>query len=161
MGCGPSDILERVTQLQRARKDCLSHEKVLKTEACRALALDLASSLRDIKGIETAHLHREDENTDIEFLSMILHAFQPPTTQWLVVLSSGPLVTSNGSGGCLLLASSDERLVKKAGELVKSAFQGRVKGGGKGRWQGKVTGGWEKGDQKRFNEIIQEAVDLS
>jgi alanyl-tRNA synthetase len=156
--CGPSDILQRVVQLQKAKKDRVSHEKVLKAEASRALALDLGSSLCDMNGTQAAYLHREEENTDIEFLSMILHAFRPPTTKWLVVLASGPFAPSNESGGCLLLASSDEGLVKKTSELVKTAFQGRVKGGGKGRWQGKVVGGWERGDQKLFGQILQEAV---
>jgi alanyl-tRNA synthetase len=156
LGCGSSEMVERVVQLQKARKDGLAYEKVLKAEASRALALDLVSSLRDINGTQIGHLHREEENTDVEFLNMIVQAFQPPTTRWLVILSSGPF--GGGSGGCLLLVSSDEGLVKKVGELVKTTFRGRVKGGGKGRWQGKVVGGWEKGDQKLFEQMIQEAA---
>jgi Ser-tRNA(Ala) deacylase AlaX len=158
LDCGASAVPERVGQLHKARKDGLARERALKAEACRALALDLVSSLRDINGIQIGHLHREEEGTDIEFLNAILNAFRPSqtTTKWLVTLSGGAF--SNGNGGCLVVASSEEALVAKAAELVRTQFQGRVKGGGKGRWQGKVLGNWERGDRKLLSQIIQDAA---
>ena len=58
-----------------------------------------------------------------------------------------------------MIAGSDEDLVKKAGELVKTQFQGRVKGGGeKGGWQGKLVGGWERGDTDMLDQIIEDAL---
>ena len=158
--CGAADVVERLSQLQKAKKDGLNREKVLKTEAIRTLVQDLAFTVRDVNTVQISHLHREEASTDIEFLSLIIYGFQPPAEKtWLTLLSSGPFPGTAGTGGCLLIAGSDEALVKKSGELVKTKFQGRVKGGGgKGRWQGKLLGNWEKGDRDLFGQILEEAV---
>jgi alanyl-tRNA synthetase len=155
--CGAPDVAERLATLQKARKDGQKREKALRAEAARLYAMDLTSSLHEISnGVIVGNVHREDESTDIELLTLIFNSFQPPEgKKWLVSLSSGPI---GFGGGCLLLAGSDEALVKKTGELVKTRLNGRVRGGGgKGRWQGKVVENWQKDDRVLLGKVIEEA----
>ncbi|KZT36287.1 ThrRS/AlaRS common domain-containing protein [Sistotremastrum suecicum HHB10207 ss-3] len=158
--CGPPDINERLGQLLKGKKDATRREKVLRAESCAAYAIQLAASLKEINGVHVGKIHREEESTDVEFLTSILHSFTPPSDgKWLAALASGPISASGTLGGCLLLTGSDDALVKKAGELVKVNFEGRIKGGGgKGKWQGKVIGSWHKGDDALVDQILSEAA---
>ncbi|KDQ16355.1 hypothetical protein BOTBODRAFT_173246 [Botryobasidium botryosum FD-172 SS1] len=175
IGCAALDVPERVEGLIRGKKDAQRREKVLRAEAARALAADLSKSL-SLKesggggggaGVWVGRIHREEESTDVEFLGEVLRCFVPPAdSEWLVILSSGPISSSSssssatpssGPGGCLVMAGSSDALVKRAGELLKAKLGGKLKGGGKGRWQGKVSGAWVKGDGGLLDGILDEA----
>lgn len=42
---------------------------------------------------------------------------------------------------------------------MKVKLGGKVKGGGgKGRWQGKVSGAWVRADEGKLDEVLAEAV---
>jgi alanyl-tRNA synthetase len=155
LDCGPGSAVERLDIALKAKKEGLRREKVLRGEACRALAMELEKGMWEVEGVRVGMLHREEESTDIELLGDVVRALTPSDGRWLVCLSSGPFVAALGTGGCLLLAGSDDALVKTAGDLIKTKFAGRVKGGGKGRWQGKLSGNWVKGDVEIFRSILE------
>lgn len=185
LDCGQGDIVERLSTLQKSRKDGLKREKNLKTDALRALSGDLKSSLRvNEHGVRVGGLHREDENTDVEFMNQIISgASLPPFPTgdagkrgtddqnridnnnsdqipgpWIVALSSGPFNSNIGSGGCLLIVGSDGP-VKRMGEAVKEKLGVRVKGGGRnGRWQGKVIGNWKEAELVELRKLLDEVT---
>ncbi|KAI8918993.1 hypothetical protein DFJ77DRAFT_507841 [Powellomyces hirtus] len=181
-GCGIHEVPARVELLLKAKKEASRKEKLLRADAYRALAADLERGLKAVPSASSmdggangnngssaskvwvGKLHREEETTDIDFLAGILQEFKPPSSSegddYLVILTSGPFVSANSTnapGGCVLMAGGQD-LVKKGGDLVKTKLGGKVKGGGgRGRWQGKLTGGWTKADPALIDEILAEA----
>ncbi|KAJ3171080.1 hypothetical protein HDU88_008114 [Geranomyces variabilis] len=169
LACGLLESPARLTQVLAQKKDALRREKVLRVDALRALAADLTASLELVNGVLVGRLHREDESTDVDFLvSLIQDAFKPPAkedgsaAEWLVIVSGGAFSAAgkeaSGTGGCLVMVGSSDALVKKGGDGLKTRLGGKLKGGGKGRWQGKVTGAWIKSDMALLDEVLREAV---
>lgn len=115
-------------------------------------------------GVVSAVSFREEDATNsLEFLSAVSVALKPrldalPKEQksLFVLASASTAGTSTPAGGALLIFGSED-LVVKAGKSVAAKFGARVKGGGKGRWQGKLVGpSWAKGDDKLLEEVAAE-----
>jgi len=89
LACGPNEITERLSILQKSKKDGLKREKNLKNDALRALSNDLIENTKKApNGMFVGSLHREDENTDSEFMYQII-------TGALASLSAGPISNSS------------------------------------------------------------------
>lgn len=99
-------------------------------------------------------------------------------TTTLVALSCGPVAPSQPSAGsCALLTffikghaegaesagdadNVGNAAVSRAGHKVKELFGSRLRGGGKGRWQGKLADGrWQKEDAQMVAEILEKSVE--
>ncbi|KAJ3162334.1 hypothetical protein HDU86_004814 [Geranomyces michiganensis] len=170
--CGLLESPTRLTQVLAQKKESTRREKVLRVDALRALAADLSAGLKLVNGVMVGRLHREDDSTDVDFLvSLLQDAFKPPTTtlkddgslaDWLVIVSGGAFSAAGkeagGTGGCLVMVGSSDALVKKGGDELKAKLGGKLKGGGKGRWQGKVTGAWIKSDMALLDEVLEKAA---
>lgn len=154
IGCGLTSVPERVDTLIKAKKEAQRREKVLRGEASRALAGDLKAGLKVVggsdSGVAVGRLHREEESTDIEFLTAVLREFvndndagsettQIGTGEYLVILSSGPILSNNNNtttstspspGGCLIMAGSSEAVMKKS----RGAVEGEIGWKGEGWW---------------------------
>lgn len=168
MGCAPTELVERLSTLKTSSTDSVRKEKRLREELAGFVAEDLwrtSTEQAGESGIVGQVLFREDDATNsIEFLSTVSMALKPKVEslaegkKHLFVLASACTPGNVApSGGALLITGSDD-LVTKAGKLVTAKFEGRIRGGGKGRWQGKLSGDrWAKTDAQLLREIADEA----
>lgn len=169
LDCGSGDVINRVGTLLRSKKESGRREKNLKSDAVRALGRDLRESERvGESGVRTFYLHREDAETDVEFMNQIVTAAGLPPSNadaddqpYLIVLSSGPLNPSPGSnsnsGGCVLIIGSPTYVTHLTTSIKSSnMLNGRVRGGGKGgRWQGKVVGCWKESEVRELRVLVE------
>jgi len=165
LGCSLADLPARVTALQLDLRDATRREKALKASLAE-FTLDalwvsaLASSPGE--GPVVGTLLREDDATNaLDFVVPIAAGLKARADalgrRCLFALGVGSGAASAAPGGALLIAGSDE-LVVLAGKAVAGEFGARIKGGGKGRWQGKLAGKWEKGDQARLANVLNTAL---
>ncbi|GAA6063220.1 hypothetical protein JCM10212_002442 [Sporobolomyces blumeae] len=175
-GCNPVDLSERVNAMVASLTDLKRKEKRMKEELGSFVADDLwRNALGQARADDAAPLvglsFREDDATNsLDFLSAIsmdlaaryksLEGDDPSMAErkHLFVLAHGGTAgsPSSTSGAVLILGSED--LVVKAGKLVIEKLGTKVKGGGKGRWQGKVSAKWEAGDREKLERVLQEAT---
>lgn len=74
-----------------------------------------------------------------------------------MVLSSTPSSLTSTSTSVVLVFGSDEALVKKVGDQLKTAVG--IKGGGKGlKWSGKFTGVWKDAKEGSAIQKVLESV---
>lgn len=111
---------------------------------------------------------REEESTNsLDFLSLVsidltarYNALEPSSSarKYLFILASGdtPGSSEPTNGAILILGSED--LVVKAGKLTAEKLAGKVKGGGKGRWQGKLTDKWVAGDREKLEKVLEDTL---
>lgn len=147
--------------------DTSKKEKRLKDELAGFVAESLWSKALAVaeNGVVSAVSFREEDSTNsLEFLSAVSLALktridaQPKEHKSLFVLASASTAGSSTPNGGALLIFGSEDLVVKAGKGVTAKFGARVKGGGKGRWQGKLVGAnWAKGDAQLLEEVVEEA----
>ena len=165
LGCHPSDLPERVAALQLDLRDTARREKGLKTEL-GGFVLDAvwskALAASPAEGPLTGTLRREDDATAaLDFLLPIAAGLKERADAagrpFLFALAVGTGPTSAAPSGALLITGTDE-LVVRAGKAVAGEFGTRIKGGGKGKWQGKLVGRWEKGDEGRLGKVLEAAL---
>lgn len=114
----------------------------------------------------TGVMLREDDATNtLEFLVQVAAEIKGlcvdengETKKHVFALACGVPPLGNGvptSAGGSLLVFGEEDVVAKVGKEIGARMAGRVKGGGKGRWQGKLVGArWEKGDRELLEQIL-------
>nr|CRX79096.1 hypothetical protein ls5930a1_00144 [Leucosporidium scottii] len=168
LGCAIADLPERVATLKSSYNDTSKREKRLKDELAGFVAESLWEKAMRAAGeggpVTVISFREEDATNSLDFLSAVSLALKPriealPKEQKsLFALASGSTAgSSTPNGGALLLLGSED-LVVKAGKGVAGKFGARVKGGGKGRWQGKLVGqSWAKGDEQLLAEVVEEA----
>lgn len=165
MSCGLPDVPERVNQVVEERKRVTRRMEDLELELAKSVASSLVAEMREYfvtrpnANRYLKHYHRTDDPTNaLAFLqslsSTTLSAVSATAglsgKQFLFVFSSSPVSQTSNSVSSILLLSSDEKLVKGTGDLLKQKLA--VRGGGKGvRWSGKWTGVWK---ENRENEIV-------
>lgn len=168
-GCNPVDLADRVNGMVLSLAEVKRKEKRLKEELAGHVAKDLWDTATAREGTVLAGMSfREEEATNsLDFLSLVsmdltarynaLDQSQGPR-KYLFVLAVGdtPGSTSPTNGAVLILGSED--LVVKAGKLAVEKFAGKVKGGGKGRWQGKLTDKWVVGDREKLERVLADAL---
>lgn len=116
------------------------------------------------RAIVALSFREEDATNDLLFLSTVSAPIKsrldalPKDQRALFILACGSTAGSTAPSGGALLIFGSEDLVAKAGKLVTAKFGPRVKGGGKGRWQGKLAGpSWANTDKALLQEILHEA----
>ncbi|GAA5881847.1 hypothetical protein JCM3774_003056 [Rhodotorula dairenensis] len=106
---------------------------------------------------ETFDIKKEEEEEEEE-----KEAHKEKKKEHVFLLASGATLGSPSgaaAGGAVLITGTDAGAIARAGTLVVETFgKDRVRGGGKGRWQGKVTGRWEIGDDLLLERIVAAAT---
>jgi misacylated tRNA(Ala) deacylase len=129
------------------RKRAEKRSQDLEEELAKFIVSGLQSEIVKAEGLLfKKHLHRTDDSSaTLTFLSTISTIFSTSAAQdkpYLIILSSSPSSQTSTSSSIVLVFGSDENLVKKAGECLKSSVG--IKGGGKGlKWSGKFAGVWK------------------
>jgi len=140
----------------------------MKEELAGHVAKDLFDSATRATGSDapiTGLSFREEESTNgLDFLSLVsmdlsarFAALDQPQRKYLFILAHGDTHGSTNPGGGSVLILGSEDMVVKAGERTREAFGSKIKGGGKGRWQGKVAEKWVAGDREKLEKVLEEA----
>lgn len=169
-GCAPTDLPSRVAALNIAARDGLKREKRLREEVAATVAEGMWRDAKAKGGdvLSAVSLREEDATNSLEFLVQVagelktrLEADAEQPKHIFAMACGIPPVGSGvptSAGGSLLIMGS-EAMVAKAGKDVAVLMPGRVKGGGKGRWQGKLGGTrWEKGDRELLEQVLAAAA---
>lgn len=170
IGCSTSDLAERVATLQVSARDGLRREKKLREEVAGFVAGSLLSTAESRSGpsLSAVLIRGDDATNSLDFLSLVASELKTqvdsrssPTPSHIFILACCSATGTGPPSGSLLIVGSDE-LVAKAGKDVTLRLGGRVKGGGKGRWQGKLGAGrWETSDKEVFEKVLEEVVTTS
>ncbi|SCV73990.1 BQ2448_6420 [Microbotryum intermedium] len=179
LGCAVGEFVGRVGQMKNGATDALKREKKLREEVAGFVAervWDTSSKIEEAgKVVRKGMMWRlEDATNSLEFLINVATGLKTRMDEvgeekCLFVLGCGGTrkaggvrgesassTTPNGAGALMLVGDQD--LVAKAGKEVGVKFGPRIRGGGKGKWQGKVASerGWEKGDDELLKKILDE-----
>lgn len=156
LSCSNDEVSNRAKQLLDNQRDMLRREKRLRDELAEFVAFKVIKEAQDIDGVTVgAHIRQEDSTNDQEFLLAVYTKLKEFMGERKFVFALAQVGTTTPSpDGCLVIGSSDDDIVKKIGDSLKkgdTAFGNRLRGGGKGRWQGKLSEG-------RFNKERDEPV---
>ncbi|KAG2219534.1 hypothetical protein INT45_003099 [Circinella minor] len=143
-------FVENVTKLQQARTTNQKTAKRLMGELAIYITNDIATQL---KGKSVVSLYRED--ADMEFLQLISFAIRDQKLvdnnaemNRAVVLAAG----EKHVGGPVIILASSDAIIQQVAKTVMAGLD--IKGGGKGRWQGKAKN-WKGIDevQKQLDQL--------
>lgn len=140
LSCGPEDFAPQVTRLQNLQR---AHAKTIK-RLMAELASHAVTELADqIKKSGYAMVHRED--ADMDYLALLGNLAKEQklleeNEKVVIVMAGGEL----SAGGPIIVLGVNDETVKKTAQTLTQHLDG-LKGGGKGRWQGKCKTwkGWE------------------
>ncbi len=122
---------------------------------------------KEVDGVWKGSVERTDDAThDADFLGTISNAAttallaDKPNANYVFVTSSSlssNMVHPDVETTLVQIVSNPPELAKETGEKFKSALEnGRVKGGGaKGRWQGRISGKWGKGEWGVVKSLVE------
>jgi misacylated tRNA(Ala) deacylase len=165
LSCSNEEIESRVKQLLDNQKETLRREKRLRDELADFVASKVLEEAQEIDGITVgAHIRQEDSTNDQEFLLAVYTKLKETLGERKFVFALAQVgMTTPSPDGCLVIGSSDEAIVKKIGDSLKkgeTAFGSRLRGGGKGRWQGKLSEGRlsKDRDEPVLLEILKSAL---
>ncbi|GAA5956167.1 hypothetical protein JCM3765_005479 [Sporobolomyces pararoseus] len=168
-GCNPMDLADRVNGMVSTLAELKRREKRMKEELAGHVAKQLWESAMAQEDILAGFSFREEESTNsLEFLQLIsqdlsnrynsLDKSDPPR-KYLFLLAVGDTPgSSTPTNGAVLILGTDD-LVVKAGKLLVEKLAGKVRGGGKGRWQGKLLDKWAVGDREKLERVLEEVTE--
>ncbi|ORX94571.1 alanyl-tRNA synthetase domain-containing protein 1 [Basidiobolus meristosporus CBS 931.73] len=128
LSCGPESHVDAVSKTQKQYKDTQKAVKSLLKEIADYVGKELVEAIND-KGYIT--YHRED--ADMTFLNLLTHHLKVASPESVALLCGGP----KKEGGPIIIIGNPDK-VKKCSDIVTETLA-NVKGGGKGRWQGKTS----------------------
>ncbi|KAG0371377.1 hypothetical protein BC939DRAFT_449711 [Gamsiella multidivaricata] len=137
---GPETFVETVVKTQKQGREAFKQVKTLFKEIATYQVRDWIQELKDKNlinegGSSTPYLikyHREDADMDfLIVLTSLLKDHDLVKGQRIFVLSAG----DKKEGGPIIITGQNEDMVKKVADEISKFVE--VKGGGKGRWQGK------------------------
>lgn len=132
LSCQADEVEDKITRLNLQVKDLVSREKSWQAQVARFEAQQIRRDLQDRK---LAILHKPDAAMDyLRTVEKELGKLEPG--QGTLVLFTG---LSKTGGSIVISGDKTDVVAAKVKEIVTN-----VKGGGKGKWQGKVPV-WEKG----------------
>lgn len=171
LSCANDNVDKRVKNLADQYCEATRREKRLREELAESIAFKLIHGARtsqtDDKTPLTGVLVREEEATnDFEFLSLIQAKAKDILSadsgrDYLFALgqvSDNPQVKP--AGCCLIFSNKDELVAKVSDMLKKGESTLKLKGGGKGRWQGKVIEGRlsRERDEQELERLLKAAL---
>ncbi|CEG78002.1 hypothetical protein RMATCC62417_12671 [Rhizopus microsporus] len=139
---GPQEsFIESVQKIQQQSRDHMKRAKRLLESLAKYTADEVSEAL---KKNQYAIVYKEEG--DLDFLSMVANIIRDRKLidehdQKVVILAAG----DKKQGGPIIVTGSDNDLVQKTGKIITSTLSG-VKGGGKGRWQGRAQS-WSEIDK--------------
>lgn len=150
---GPQEqFIENVQKLQQQSKDHMKRAKRLLEQLAAFTVNEVEAKLKESN---FTVVYKEDG--DMDFLSMVANGIrdrqllpEQADVNKIVVLAAG----EEKAGGPIIVTGTNNEIVQKAGKLVMKALSG-VKGGGKGRWQGKAQN-WVGID--KLEQVLQEEL---
>ncbi|KZO94562.1 ThrRS/AlaRS common domain-containing protein, partial [Calocera viscosa TUFC12733] len=158
LGCAQPEALEKVREVVAGGKEARKREQRAREELAGYVAKDVLAAAETVGEAHVGCLVREDDApVPLEFLTTVSYRIREaldsePGKEYLFALAS------SGAAGAPLIIFGTPELVARAGELVRGRM-GNVKGGGKGRWQGKrVEGRWTEEEGKVLREVVRDAV---
>ncbi|KAK4050987.1 hypothetical protein OIV83_003116 [Microbotryomycetes sp. JL201] len=167
LGCAQNELADRISTLKVTATESLRAVKKLRDELAVLLAEQLWTDSEPQSSAQLRYgilFKEEDATNNLEFLSAVstalrtrLESLSKEGQCLLMLASAGTPGNPSSAPGSLIIVGSDS-LVAKAGQLVVQKFQGRIKGGGRGRWQGKMTEKWLKGDELMLKSILEETI---
>lgn len=129
---GQETFVDNIQKIQQQNKENMRRAKRYLEQLANFTVTGIAKSLESQK---FATMYKEDG--DMEFLGMVANVIRDrqllESNDKVVILAAGEKKT----GGPIIVTGSDNDLVQKTGKIVMKVLSG-VKGGGKGRWQGKA-----------------------
>lgn len=131
--CPPENFVDNIDKLQKQSKENLKKAKRLLESLAFYTVNDIEA---DLKNKSFAIVYKED--ADMEFLTMIANVVRDRKlleegAEKVIVLAAG----EKNVGGPIIVTGGNNDIVQKTGKLINTVLSG-VKGGGKGRWQGKA-----------------------
>ncbi|EJT99642.1 ThrRS/AlaRS common domain-containing protein [Dacryopinax primogenitus] len=162
LGCAQTEAVDKVREVIGQGKDARKREQRAREELAGYVTREVLDAAETVDGVLVGTLFRQEEDSpaSLEFLSNVSYRIKDllearGTTSYLFALaSSGP------GGSPLVIFGMPETGVVRAGELVREKLGG-VKGGGRGRWQGKkAEGKWTEEEEKVVGEIVRQAAGL-
>ncbi|KAI9322926.1 hypothetical protein BX666DRAFT_647881 [Dichotomocladium elegans] len=144
----PELFVDNVSKLQTNNRSNLKAAKRYATELAHYVAQDLMSRLEKA---DTAFLYRPDG--ELDFLVQIANTISLDNREKAVVLAAG----EKGTGGPVVVVGGTQDAVQRAVKTMSTVLaENNIKGGGKGRWQGKSKS-WKGIDelQKEFEKELQ------
>ncbi|KAG2181189.1 hypothetical protein INT43_008771 [Umbelopsis isabellina] len=140
LSCGPEDFALQVTRLQNLQRAQAKTIKRLMAELASHAVTELTEQ---INKSGYAMVHRED--ADMDYLSLLgslakEQKLLEENDKAVIVLAGG----EQSAGGPIIVLGANDEKVKKTAQTLTQHLDG-LKGGGKGRWQGKCKTwkGWE------------------
>ncbi|KAF9975751.1 hypothetical protein BGZ73_000501 [Actinomortierella ambigua] len=140
---GPETYVDAIVRTQKSQRDMFKQLKTLWREVAifqikEWIQMFETTSPSLDKGVFIT-LHREDADTDYLVLlsSLLQKDYDLVQGKRIFALSAG----DRKEGGAMILLGKDEDLIKKAAAAIQSKVD--IKGGGKGRWQGKAPKSWD------------------
>lgn len=158
LSCSADLVAQRTKQMNMNLRETLRREKRLRDEIAALTAHRLLQGARQNRFSEDAPLiaaqvREEDATNDMEFLtsvqSYLKDLLKDENSAYLFALAQSGHTTPSPDG-CLVIFGSDDAMVGKVADKIKkgqSLYGQRLKGGGKGRWQGKLIEGRFKTDK--------------
>ncbi|KAG0241791.1 hypothetical protein BGW41_005298 [Actinomortierella wolfii] len=146
---GPETFVSTITKAQKTQRDMFKQLKNLWREIAIyqikewIQAFDARKQQQEEEKGHLITLHREDADVDYLTLlsTLLLKEYDLVQGKRIFVLSAG----DRKEGGAMMLLGKDEDLVKKVAAAIQSKVD--IKGGGKGRWQGKAPKSWDGLDE--------------
>lgn len=172
LSCGFEDIPNRVKILADNFKEISRREKRLRNELADFVAVKIVQQAKADNGSEGhllgAIIREEDSTNDIEFLSSVQERVKSilaaSDKQQSYAFALGQVgSTEVVPDGCLLVFTNDEMVMSKVASEMKAGetqLAKKVRGGGKGKWQGKITNGRfrKDTDEQLLLEMLKRAL---
>ena len=142
LSCPQEAFVENVTRLQQSNRLNQKMAKRFMAELAPYIASDIVQRLAQQNVV---FVYREDGDMDLlQLIYFVLKDQIKPNTA--VVLAAG----EKNAGGPLMIVADADHTVQTVAKVVKEAMD--IKGGGKGRWQGKAKS-W------KGIEVLQKQLD--
>lgn len=157
-GCAPNQVEERIIFETDGRKKANKRAEELESEVAGFIVKDLHAALQKQAEASryTRFYHRQDSSANpLALLTMVEQAWTAsqnlPKHYLIVLVSTGTQTSSNK--GVVLAFGSDEKEVRALGDQLKAKG---VKGGGKGKWSGKIDDWKGIGGENWVRSLLQE-----
>lgn len=171
LSCSIDSVSSRVKQMNDNLKDTLRREKRLREEiaeytAYRLLAAAKSKRTDDKAPLIAALVREEDSTNDMDFLTSVQgkvkDLLKDDTSPYILAIAHSGHNTPSPDGCLLIFGSNDTSVNQIADKLKKgdTSFGQRLKGGGKGRWQGKLTEGRfrKEQDEHTLEDLLRQAA---
>ena len=135
-------------------KELSRREKRVAEDLAEYIAKDLVKQGQEQASDCQKVLHVKDDE-DLEGLATLASKIQAavgseqPRDHFFVLAGNN---TAGGSSP--LLAIGTDTRVSKLADALRKEFGSQLKGGGKGRWQGKLEGKWNKAQIQRLSALL-------